>query len=120
MPPIAPRWKSCLTLTVKTARLPILISPAAMQAGCIPQTQTTKANQKRKDKESKEFVLKTKFVGHKKWVWDCDFSLDSMYLISCSSDKTIKIWALENGKVLTTFNNPKGVNHIALADDESD
>lgn len=74
----------------------------------------------RKDKESKEFVLKTKFVGHKKWVWDCDFSLDSMYLISCSSDKTIKIWALENGKVLTTFNNPKGVNHIALADDESD
>ena len=74
----------------------------------------------RKDKESKEFVLKTKFVGHKKWVWDCDFSLDSMYLISCSSDKTIKIWGLENGKVLTTFNKPKGVNHIALADDESD
>ena len=36
------------------------------------------------------------------------------------NDKTIKIWGLENGKVLTTFNNPKGVNHIALADDESD
>ena len=74
----------------------------------------------RKDKESKEFALKSRFIGHKKWVWDCDFSLDSMYLISCSSDKTIKIWSLESSKVLTTFVNPKGVNHIALADDESD
>lgn len=74
----------------------------------------------RKDKDSKDFMLKSRFVGHKKWVWDCDFSLDSMYLISCSSDKTIRIWSLENGKVLTTFNNPKGVNHIALADDETD
>jgi G protein beta subunit-like protein len=72
------------------------------------------------DKDKKEFCLKNKLIGHKKWVWDCDFSLDSNYLISCSSDKTIKIWSLETGKFISNFPNPKGVNHIALADDESE
>ena len=38
-----------------------------------------------------DFELKSRFIGHKKWVWDCDFTLDSNYLLSCSSDKTIKI-----------------------------
>ena len=62
---------------------------------------------------------KTKLIGHKKWVWDCDFSLDSKFLISCSSDKTIKVWELENGKNIHTFHHSKGVNHIALCDDET-
>ena len=65
---------------------------------------------------STDFELKTRFIGHKKWVWDCDFSLDSSYLLSCSSDKTIRIWNISNGKVFSTFNNPKGVNNIALSD----
>lgn len=72
----------------------------------------------RKDKETKDFSLKTQFVGHKKWVWDCEFSLDSKYLISCSSDKTIKIWSFERDKELSTMNMNKGVSHIALVDDE--
>ena len=63
-----------------------------------------------------DFELKSRFIGHKKWVWDCDFTLDSNYLLSCSSDKTIKIWNIANGKVYSTFNNPKGVNNIALSD----
>ena len=70
-------------------------------------------------KNSKEFEKKTKLIGHKKWVWDCDFSLDSKFLISCSSDKTIKVWELENGKNIHTFHHSKGVNHIALCDDET-
>ena len=74
----------------------------------------------RVDKDKKEFSLKNKFIGHKKWVWDCDFSLDSNYLISCSSDKFIKIWSLDTGRVISNFPNAKGVNHIALADDESE
>ena len=65
---------------------------------------------------STDFELKTRFIGHKKWVWDCDFSLDSSYLLSCSSDKTIRIWNISNGKVFSTFTNPKGVNNIALSD----
>jgi G protein beta subunit-like protein len=65
---------------------------------------------------STDFDLKTRFIGHKKWVWDCDFTLDSNYLLSCSSDKTIKIWNIATGKVYSTFNNPKGVNNIALSD----
>ena len=65
---------------------------------------------------STDFDLKTRFIGHKKWVWDCDFTLDSNYLLSCSSDKTIKIWNIATGKVFSTFNNQKGVNNIALSD----
>ena len=65
---------------------------------------------------STDFELKTRFIGHKKWVWDCDFSLDSSYLLSCSSDKTIRIWNISNGKIFSTFTNPKGVNNIALSD----
>jgi G protein beta subunit-like protein len=72
-----------------------------------------------KKKDSKEFEKKAKLIGHKKWVWDCDFSLDSKFLISCSSDKTIKVWELENGKNIHTFHHSKGVNHIALCDDET-
>lgn len=67
---------------------------------------------------SKNFELQTRFIGHKKWVWDCDFSLDSLYLLSCSSDKEIRIWSIKSGKVISKFSNPKGVNNIALADEE--
>lgn len=68
----------------------------------------------------KEFNLKSRLVGHRKWVWDCEFSLDSRYLISCSSDKTIKVWSVEQGKTLSNLTNSKGVNNIALVDDEYD
>jgi G protein beta subunit-like protein len=74
----------------------------------------------RVEKETKDFNLKTRFVGHKKWVWDCEFSLDSKYLISCSSDKSIRVWSLDQGKPLSNLMNPKGVNHIALVDDDSE
>ena len=47
-----------------------------------------------------DFELKSRFIGHKKWVWDCDFTLDSNYLLSCSSDKTIKIWSIATGKFI--------------------
>lgn len=35
--------------------------------------------------------------GHLRWVWDCQFSCDSAYLISCSTDQTIKLWQVEKG-----------------------
>lgn len=35
--------------------------------------------------------------GHFKWVWDCRFSCDSAYLISCSTDATLKLWGVEKG-----------------------
>ncbi len=68
----------------------------------------------------KEFVLKSRLVGHKKWVWDCEFSLDSRYLISCSSDKNIKVWCVDEGKTLSSLTTSKGINNIALKDDEYD
>jgi len=41
-------------------------------------------------------------------------------LISCSSDKNIRVWSVEHGKTLSSLTNPKGVNNIALVDDESE
>ena len=72
-----------------------------------------------KKKDSKEFEKKTKLIGHKKWVWDCGFTLDTKFLISCSSDKTIRVWKLETDTNVYTLHHSKGVNHIALCDDES-
>lgn len=72
------------------------------------------------EEEKIDFHLKSRLVGHKKWVWDCDFSLDSKYLISCSSDKTIKIWSVETSKTLSTLPNQKGVSNIALVDEDID
>ena len=65
---------------------------------------------------STDFDLKKQFSGHRKWVWDCEFTLDSNYLLSCISDKAIEIWSIAAGKICSTFNNPKGVDDIALSD----
>jgi len=43
------------------------------------------------------------FKGHTFWVYDFKFSPNMKYLFSCSHDKTIKIWNIENGKLEHTF-----------------
>ena len=65
---------------------------------------------------STDFELKTRFIGHKKWVLDCEFSLNSSYLLSCSSDKTIRIWNISSDKLFSSFSLNKGVNNITLSD----
>lgn len=52
-----------------------------------------KVNDIEKFDVSEHKVLK----GHLKWVWDCRFSCDSAYLISCSTDTTLKLWGIEKG-----------------------
>jgi WD40 repeat protein len=44
-----------------------------------------------RNKDKKDFILSVRFVGHKKRVWDCGFSLDSKYLISCPSDNSLNL-----------------------------
>jgi G protein beta subunit-like protein len=34
---------------------------------------------------------------HQRWVWDCVFSLDSQFLLSASSDQSVKLWNLAAG-----------------------
>lgn len=55
--------------------------------------------------------------GHFKWVWDCQFSCDSAYLISCSTDATIKLWNVDKGELVQTLKgHEKGVVCLALND----
>jgi len=41
--------------------------------------------------------------GHLRWVWDCQFSCDSAYLISCSTDMSIKLWEVDKGELVQTL-----------------
>ena len=66
---------------------------------------------------SNDFELKYTFKDHTKWVWDCDFTIDSLYLLSCSSDKSIKIWNIQTGKIESNIENESGgINNIVLCD----
>ena len=44
-----------------------------------------------------------KFIGHTGVVWGVAVSPDSRYLVSGSSDQTVKIWEIETGKLLLTI-----------------
>ena len=48
-----------------------------------------------------ELVLS--LLGHADRVWSLDFSADGKLLATCSSDKTIKIWSIEDGICRTTL-----------------
>lgn len=50
-------------------------------------------------------------------MWDCVFTADSNFLISCSSDKTAKLWEIETGTVQRTYlDHTKSVIAVALND----
>ena len=68
----------------------------------------------------KSFKYKNKLVGHKKWIWDCCFSIDSAYLVSCSTDKTIKLWSLNEYRQVSNLSCQRGVTKIVICDEESD
>lgn len=48
------------------------------------------------------------FNGHTNWVRCAKFSLDGRLLVSCSDDKTIKVWDIISGQCIRTFNEIKG------------
>lgn len=41
--------------------------------------------------------------GHKRGVWDCQFSSHDRVIATCSGDKTIKLWSLEDYSCIRTF-----------------
>jgi translation initiation factor 3 subunit I len=43
------------------------------------------------------------YNGHSGAVWDCDVSWDSTRLVTASSDRSAKLWDVQNGKILHSF-----------------
>ena len=47
--------------------------------------------------------LEQTLAQHQRWVWGIVFSADSLYLVSCSSDQTSKLWDLRTGEVIRNY-----------------
>jgi WD40 repeat protein len=43
------------------------------------------------------------FIGHKDAVWSLKSAYDGKYLLSASSDKTIRVWKISERKLKKTF-----------------
>lgn len=41
--------------------------------------------------------------GHKRGIWDCQFSLHDRVIATCSGDKTVKLWSLGDFSCVRTF-----------------
>lgn len=40
---------------------------------------------------------------HRRWVWDCVFSVDAAYLVTASSDHMARLWDLSSGETIRTY-----------------
>ena len=56
--------------------------------------------------------------GHSKWVWDATFSADSMYVLTASTDTTVRLWEVQSGEQVSVFTgqHTKGITSVALND----
>ena len=43
------------------------------------------------------------FAGHQRWVWDCVFSVDAAYLVTASSDCSVRLWDLSTGDAIRMY-----------------
>ncbi|KAI3914399.1 hypothetical protein MKW92_016061 [Papaver armeniacum] len=50
-----------------------------------------------------DFSLERTLVGHKRWVWDCVFSVEGAYLITASSDTTTRLWGVGTGESIQVY-----------------
>ncbi|XP_020885312.1 protein LST8 homolog isoform X1 [Arabidopsis lyrata subsp. lyrata] len=49
------------------------------------------------------FKLEKVLTGHRRWVWDCDFSRNGEYLVTASSDTTARLWSMRAGKEVMVY-----------------
>lgn len=57
------------------------------------------------DPESNQFKLIREFKGHTSWVRDIKLSQLGPFLFSCSDDKSLKMWNLDTGDCVKTWQN---------------
>lgn len=57
------------------------------------------------------------FIGHYYWVRTVAISSDGRFVVSGSWDQTLKVWDLESGEEITTFNSEGELNACAISSD---
>jgi len=68
------------------------------------------------DDDDDEFVHYATLAGHGGWVWDCDFTMDSVYCITVSTDTCVRIWKIEKADVRKTLvGHTKGITCLAFS-----
>lgn len=53
-------------------------------------------------------------TGHRRWVWDADFSADSSFLVTSSSDHSAKLWNVRRKKNERIAKNKLNVSHVPI------
>lgn len=49
------------------------------------------------------FTLERTLKGHRRWVWDCVFSVDAAFLVTASSDATASLWEVSSGEAIRVY-----------------
>lgn len=52
---------------------------------------------------STDLSLQRTLTGHKRGIWDCQFSPIDRIIATASGDRTVKLWSLSDGKCVRTF-----------------
>lgn len=69
------------------------------------------------NEEEDEFQEYVDLAGHGGWVWDCDFTNDSVFCITVSTDTYVRIWKIEKADVRKTLvGHTKGITCLAFCD----
>lgn len=42
-------------------------------------------------------TLVQSLAGHENYVWSASFTLDNLYVVTCSSDETARVWNAHDG-----------------------
>ncbi|RNA20442.1 serine threonine kinase [Brachionus plicatilis] len=64
-------------------------------------------------RDSQNGLIKKKLVGHSNWVYQI-IELPNGNLVSCSPDKTVKVWNISNGAVIKSITHETYVRSIAF------
>jgi len=63
------------------------------------------------------FEMWVELAGHGGWVWDCEFTSDSVYCITVSSDMQTRIWKVEKADIRKTLTgHSKGITCLAFCE----
>jgi len=68
--------------------------------------------------DMKTFNKVATLEGHEQWVWDVDFTADSSFVVTGSSDGTSRMWDIENSESVRkyTVSGQKTISSLVLCD----